>query len=104
MADRVAVMYAGRIVEIGPVHGVVSSPRHPYSRGLMQAIPPLSRRPERLVQILGAMPRLSAVPTGCAFHPRCSSALARCISERPRARITGEGCVACHLYDGAGVQ
>lgn len=101
MADRVAVMYAGRIVEIGPVQDIVANPRHPYSRGLMQAIPPLSRRPERLVQIPGAMPRLSEIPKGCAFHPRCISAFARCITERPHARVAGKGCVACHLYDGA---
>lgn len=70
-ADRVAVMYAGRVVEIGPADEVVRAPAHPYTRGLMGAIPVLGAEVERLVQIDGAMPRLDAIPPGCAFHPRC---------------------------------
>src|SRR5690606_39168542 len=73
-ADRVAVMYAGRVVEIGPVDEVVRAPAHPYTRGLMGAIPVLGDEVERLVQIDGAMPRLDAIPPGCAFHPRCAAA------------------------------
>jgi peptide/nickel transport system ATP-binding protein len=81
--DRVAVMYAGRIVEIGPVRDVIHSPAHPYAIGLMGAIPSMSGERERLLQIDGAMPRLGEIPEGCAFHPRCSQAWARCRSERP---------------------
>src|SRR5580698_5994658 len=71
-ADRVAVMYAGRIVEIGPVAAVIRRPAHPYTDGLMASIPSLDHRVERLRQIDGAMPRLDAMPNGCHFHPRCS--------------------------------
>ncbi len=88
-ADRVAVMYAGRIVEIGPVREVVQSPRHPYTRGLMGAIPTVATRASRLVQIPGSMPRLAAIPPGCAFHPRCSHAFDRCRRERPGAHRGG---------------
>ena len=70
-ADRVAVMYAGRIVEIGPVADVIHRPEHPYTAGLMGSIPSIVEERDRLAQIDGVMPRLDAVPTGCAFHPRC---------------------------------
>ena len=69
MADRVAVMYAGRIVEVGPVRDVVLSPHHPYTRGLMGAIPPVAVRVPRLTQIPGSMPRLTAIPTGVRLPP-----------------------------------
>ena len=82
-ADRVAVMYAGRVVEIGTVAEVLTRPRHPYTRGLMGSIPALGARVERLQQIDGAMPRLNAIPQGCAFNPRCPDAGPRCRSERP---------------------
>jgi peptide/nickel transport system ATP-binding protein len=85
-ADRVAVMYAGRIVEIGPTADILSRPRHPYTRGLMGSIPSVGVERERLEQIDGAMPRLSAIPAGCAFHPRCPVALPRCSQERPDLR------------------
>jgi peptide/nickel transport system ATP-binding protein len=100
-ADRVAVMYAGRIAEIGPVREVVKHPRHPYSVGLMAAIPPLDRRVPRLAQIEGAMPRLSAIPPGCAFNPRCPYAFDRCRAERPQLLATGATDAACWLYDAA---
>ena len=74
-ADRVAVMYAGRIVEIGPVADVIHRPAHPYTVGLMGSIPSIVEERERLTQIDGAMPRLDAVPEGCAFHPRCPRAM-----------------------------
>lgn len=70
-ADRVAVMYAGRLAEIGPVADVLGAPRHPYTVGLMGSTPGASRGQRRLTQIPGAMPRLGALPQGCAFHPRC---------------------------------
>ena len=94
-ADRVAVMYAGRIAEIGPVRDVVQSPRHPYTKGLMGSIPTLEVDAPRLTQIPGAMPRLTAIPKGCAFHPRCSAAIARCREERPEPRSIGRSKVAC---------
>lgn len=101
-ADRVAVMYAGRIAEIGPVREVVKQPLHPYAQGLMGAIPSLEGDTERLVQIPGSMPRLSAIPPGCAFNPRCSQVFARCRVERPELIAVGERKVACHLYDEPG--
>jgi peptide/nickel transport system ATP-binding protein len=97
-ADRVAVMYAGRIAEIGPVRDVVQSPRHPYTRGLMGAIPTVGTRTERLVQIPGSMPRLSAIPQGCAFHPRCTHAFDRCRRERPERVAAGASQAACWLF------
>ncbi len=98
-ADRVAVMYAGRIVEIGPVRDVVQRPAHPYARGLMASIPPLDRRVERLAQIDGAMPRLSAIPSGCAFNPRCDRVFARCQVVRPGLMPAGATQAACWLHD-----
>jgi peptide/nickel transport system ATP-binding protein len=97
-ADRVAVMYAGRIAEIGPVRDVVQHPRHPYTRGLMGAIPTTGRRIPRLVQIPGSMPRLTAIPQGCAFHPRCSEVFDRCRQERPERLPAGASQAACWLY------
>ena len=98
-ADRVAVMYAGRVAEIGPVRDVVKQPLHPYAVGLMGAIPSIEGDAERLVQIPGSMPRLSSIPKGCAFNPRCSKAFDRCFVERPELIDVGGRQVACHLYD-----
>ncbi|MGH6781418.1 MAG: oligopeptide/dipeptide ABC transporter ATP-binding protein, partial [Sphingomonadaceae bacterium] len=98
-ADRVAVMYAGRVAEIGPVRDVVKDPLHPYAKGLMGAIPSIEGDADRLVQIPGSMPRLSAIPRGCAFNPRCAHAFARCHVERPELTKVGDRQVACHLYD-----
>ena len=102
-ADRVAVMYAGRVIEIGPVEEVLSRPKHPYTRGLMGSIPALGARVERLAQIDGAMPRLNAIPTGCAFNPRCLEAGSRCRNVRPVMVAEGQDSVACLVHDG-GVQ
>ena len=88
-ADRVAVLYAGRLVELGPVEAVIRRPLHPYTQGLMGAIPRIGARKGRLVQIDGAMPRLDAIPPGCAFHPRCPHAFERCRSERPALVTVG---------------
>jgi peptide/nickel transport system ATP-binding protein len=100
-ADRVAVMYAGRIAEIGPVRNVVKQASHPYTVGLMGSIPPLDRRVERLAQIDGAMPRLSAIPKGCAYNPRCPKVFARCTEDRPDLLPAGATQAACWLYAGA---
>ena len=98
MADRVAVMYAGRIVEIGPVRDVIQQARHPYTRGLMGSIPSLLGARERLQQIPGAMPRLTEIPPGCAFNPRCTEAMEICRRVRPEGIPIGASVVACHLY------
>jgi peptide/nickel transport system ATP-binding protein len=97
-ADRVAVMYAGRVAEIGPVRDVIKRARHPYTEGLMGSIPKLGRTEARLAQIDGAMPRLSAIPQGCAFNPRCAKAFDRCRTERPEPVDVGDSKVACWLY------
>ena len=99
-ADRVAVMYAGRLAEVGPVSALIDEPLHPYAQGLMGAIPTLAQDTRRLVQIPGSMPRLSEVPAGCAFHPRCPHAFAPCASERPPLLAGGGREVACHLHGG----
>jgi len=95
--DRVAVMYAGRIVEIGPVQSVIHHPSHPYTAGLMGSIPSMDTDRERLLQIDGAMPRLNAIPSGCAFHPRCPKAFERCLTERPDLMSAGPTRAACWL-------
>ena len=100
-SDRVAVMYSGRIAEIGPVQDVVQNPLHPYAKGLMGAIPTLAGEDKRLVQIPGSMPRLSAIPPGCSFNPRCAFAFDRCRVERPEPLKQGSHAVACHLFDTA---
>jgi peptide/nickel transport system ATP-binding protein len=98
-ADRVAVMYAGRLAEIGPVRDVVKHARHPYTEGLMGSIPLVGHSVQRLTQIDGAIPRLPAIPAGCAFHPRCPKAFARCQAERPELLGAGATTAACWLYD-----
>ena len=100
--DRVAVMYAGRIAEIGPVHEVINQPAHPYSAGLMAAIPDITQDRERLHQIDGAMPRLNAIPAGCAFNPRCDKVMERCRTQRPELLDTGATRAACWLHAGTG--
>ena len=97
--DRVAVMYAGRVAEIGPVHEVINQPAHPYTRGLMSCIPDMTSERERLHQIDGAMPRLNAIPSGCAFNPRCEHAFLRCTSDRPNLMPAGATRAACWLHD-----
>jgi peptide/nickel transport system ATP-binding protein len=99
-ADRVAVLYAGRVVEVGDVDTVIRSPKHPYTAGLMGSIPPLQSRVARLAQIDGSMPRPDSMPTGCAFHPRCGRAGARCARELPALVATGTSQAACWLYSG----
>lgn len=98
-ADRVAVMYAGRIAEIGPVAEVIHRPQHPYTIGLMGSIPSMTGDAERLSQIDGSMPRLTAIPAGCAFNPRCTQATERCRRERPDLLAAGATRAACWLHD-----
>jgi peptide/nickel transport system ATP-binding protein len=100
-ADRVAVMYAGRIAEIGPVGDVIKRAKHPYTEGLMGSIPKLGGSETKLAQIDGAMPRLTAIPKGCAFNPRCPKVFERCRQERPEPIAVGDTKVACWLYDSA---
>ncbi len=97
-ADRVAVMYAGRVIEVGPVRDVVHSPSHPYTVGLMGSIPSLQARVGRLRQIDGAMPRLAAIPPGCPYHPRCPKMFGRCTVERPELMPARATEAACWLY------
>lgn len=102
--DRVAVMYAGRVAEVGPVQSVIHSPAHPYTAGLMGAIPAIDQDRERLVQIDGSMPRLNAIPSGCAFHPRCPKVMPRCHGERPELLDAGATRAACWLHDMGGAR
>jgi peptide/nickel transport system ATP-binding protein len=97
-ADRVAVMYAGRIVEIGPTREIVLAARHPYTIGLMQCVPKAGEVRSELPQIGGAVPQLRAVPPGCAFHPRCPHVMDRCRSDRPELSTAGATRAACWLY------
>jgi peptide/nickel transport system ATP-binding protein len=97
--DRVAVLYAGRVAETGPVDEVIHHPAHPYTRGLMASIPGVGRRRARLHQIDGAMPRLGAMPSGCAFHPRCAQRLPACTTVRPPLVDKERGQVACLLHE-----
>jgi peptide/nickel transport system ATP-binding protein len=101
-ADRVAVMYAGRVAEIGLVREVIHLPRHPYTAGLMGSIPRIGagagKLRGRLVQIEGSMPRLNAIPRGCAFNPRCPRRFERCLAERPEPLRRDADEVACWLY------
>jgi peptide/nickel transport system ATP-binding protein len=91
--DRVGVMYAGRLAEIGAVEQVLTHPRHPYTHGLMASTPLASAGKDRLHQIPGAMPRLDAVPEGCAFHPRCPYAVDKCRTA-PKPHVEGDA-AAC---------
>ena len=99
--DRVAVLYAGRVAEIGPVHEVINHPAHPYTVGLMGAIPDITQEVERLSQIDGAMPRLNAIPPGCAFNPRCPKTFGKCKSQRPDLMNAGATRAACWLHAGS---
>ena len=98
-AQRVAVMYAGRIVEVGPVDDLVKRAKHPYTHGLMGSIPHIGQDIDTLIQIDGAMPRLAEIPQGCAFHPRCKQALRRCRVERPDLQPAAGSQAACWLFD-----
>jgi len=98
-ANRVAVMYAGRIVEIGDVRDVIKNPQHPYTKGLMGSIPIPGNRVENLPQIDGSMPRLNNIPQGCAFNPRCKETLDKCFKQVPAMMDSkGKTRARCWLY------
>ena len=100
MADRVGVMYAGRLAELGAIDEIFSSPRHPYTQALLRSIPTVEGEKRTLNVIPGFPPDLTYLPTGCAFHPRCPHAFDRCRVEDPRLqRTAAEGSAACHLLD-----
>jgi peptide/nickel transport system ATP-binding protein len=99
ICDRVAVMYSGRIVEIGSTMDIFQKPLHPYTRGLLDAVPRLGEK-DPLQFISGMIPDLSNPPQGCRFHPRCDHRMAICRTEKPRYKnTTGDHSVACHLYN-----
>jgi peptide/nickel transport system ATP-binding protein len=94
--DRLAVMYAGRLVEVAPIAEIIANPRHPYARALVAALPTLDKR-GALAGIPGLAPLLRDLPPGCAFHPRCPVATHRCQIEKPPVRDVAGVLVACHL-------
>ena len=99
ICDRVAVMYSGRIVEIGSTMDIFQEPLHPYTQGLLNAVPRLGEK-DPLRFISGMIPDLSNPPQGCRFHPRCDHRMAICRTEKPRYKNnTGDHSVACHLYN-----
>ena len=100
VARRVVVMYAGEVVEEAPVERLFASPHHPYTEGLLQAMPRLGHERERLAVIPGTVPPPTAWPSGCRFHDRCPYAWDRCVTEHPPLYRIGEGHVSrCHLAD-----
>ncbi|MEU3343918.1 ABC transporter ATP-binding protein [Streptomyces sp. NPDC006700] len=99
VADRIAVMYAGRIVESAPVHDIYKAPAHPYTRGLLDSIPRLDHKGRELYAIKGLPPNLQAIPPGCAFHPRCPMARDVCRTDVPPLYEVSESRVsACHFW------
>lgn len=105
IADRIAVMYGGRIVEIGDAKEVLQSPRHPYTQALLASMPKIgSSATERLITITGTPPSLATIPAGCSFHPRCSRAIAKCSEVVPEIELNRSGSLhsfACHNPEGA---
>ncbi len=100
LTARVAVMYAGNVVEEGPTAQVLARPLHPYTRGLLAALPEIDGEIRRLQGVPGTIPSLIDPPTGCRFHPRCAHATAICTTERPAMRRADPThSVACHHAD-----
>ena len=101
IADRVVIMYLGRIVETGPKEAVFAAPQHPYTRALLENVPRLDARKRQFTTIKGEIPSPLAPPPGCHFHPRCPLAGSRCRQEAPGLKEGASGhAVACHLEDG----
>ena len=99
MCDSVAIMYAGNIVEKGPVRKIFHSPKHPYTEGLLQCIPKMDRKQKKLNAIPGTVPHPRNFPTGCRFYPRCQLAMKKCSSQQPGLiEIDDERFVACFRY------
>jgi len=101
MADRVAVMYAGRVIEEAQADDVLDYPQHPYTRGLIDCIPALGREDHRLAEIPGVVPPLHMLGQGCAFADRCAHKAARCTGEKPLLAASGHHPVACHAIEEA---
>jgi peptide/nickel transport system ATP-binding protein len=100
VADRVGVMYMGRIVEVGRTKALFAQPRHPYTRMLLDAIPDIAMSGQARTPVAGEVPNPLNPPTGCAFHPRCPHANARCRQEAPHIKeLSDGGSVACHAVD-----
>ncbi|MFE1766207.1 ABC transporter ATP-binding protein [Streptomyces angustmyceticus] len=100
VADTIAVMYAGRIVETAPVHQLYRAPAHPYTRGLLESIPRLDQKGQRLFAIKGLPPNLTAIPPGCPFHPRCPLARDVCRTDPPPLYEAGpDRASACHFWE-----
>ncbi|SBS36393.1 Oligopeptide transport ATP-binding protein OppD [Marinomonas spartinae] len=99
VAERTLVMYAGRIVEEAPTLELINDPQHPYTQGLLNALPQMSLPGQRLNQIQGNMPALNDRPSGCAFHPRCPYATQKCRSEQPNFIYNGISSVSCFLVE-----
>jgi oligopeptide/dipeptide ABC transporter ATP-binding protein len=101
VVDRVCVMYAGNVVEVGPVREVFQHPLHPYTQGLLNSIPRLDDPTKRLESIPGSVPNLISPPSGCRFHPRCPHAMPICKENRPPTTVEGpQHSVACYLFNG----
>ena len=99
VCSQVAIMYLGRIVEIGPANAVLRDPQHPYAQALMAAVPVMGARKRQRLQLTGAVPNPIDLPRGCRFHPRCPRAMDRCREAEPELKSLGQGReVACHLF------
>ncbi len=99
IADRIVVMYGGRVAEVGIVGEIFDRPKHPYTQGLLNCLPDISARADRLTPIPGIIPSLIDPPQGCIFHPRCEKRMPICDQEEPPAVVvSGEHVVVCHLY------
>ncbi|NJP50843.1 ABC transporter ATP-binding protein [Streptomyces sp. SBST2-5] len=99
VADRIAVMYAGRIVESAPVYDIYKAPAHPYTRGLLDSVPRLDQKGQELYAIKGLPPNLTRIPPGCAFHPRCPLARGLCRVDEPSLfEVSATRGSACHFW------
>ncbi|MDQ0252940.1 peptide/nickel transport system ATP-binding protein [Evansella vedderi] len=100
VCDKVAIMYAGEIVEYGTLEEIFRNPSHPYTQGLFNSIPNMNKKVRRLTPIVGLMPDPTEIPSGCSFHPRCPKAMKECKSMKPgNIQLNGEHKVSCHLFD-----